>query len=145
MKKITLFFSVSTLALAASSSLYAQTPTPQEAYKQAIAQCQMLSGEQAKNCRQDAGAALQDTRKHPAQAPSTQALQDNRLARCQPLPEVDRAECILQMTDQQDTRVFGSVQGGGILRETTITIPGTLEQPRSIPQYNNTTNQPIRR
>ena len=43
------------------------------------------------------------------------------LDRCNRLPQASRQDCITQMTSP--TQVRGSVQGGGVLRETVIQVP----------------------
>lgn len=51
---------------------------------------------------------------------------ENRILRCEALSGQDKDDCMLQMSGQ-DTITQGSVEVGGILRETTITIPGTAQ------------------
>lgn len=70
-----------------------------------------------------------------AQAPqasnqqNADTYQQNRTNRCQALPESDRVICVKRMSGslEAETRIFGSVEGGGILRETTITEQAPAE------------------
>ncbi|MFC6443839.1 MAG: hypothetical protein GX332_05045 [Alcaligenaceae bacterium] len=129
MKKIAMALSAATLAFGFATSSHAQPIDPQQAYQEAMAQCEMLSGDAKTNCRRDAGAALQQAKRNPKQHVDEQTLARHRTARCQALPEHLREDCLAQMTGQHETQVYGSVEGGGILRQTTITIPGEPYQP----------------
>lgn len=122
-------------------SAHAQNPTPQQAYNEAMQTCNQLSDAAAKqNCKRDAGAALQQAKRTPPAQLSESTLTENRTARCRALQSQSAQEdCVAQMTGQIPSKEFGSVEGGGILRESTITIQGepTQVQPtnpvRSIP------------
>ena len=48
-------------------------------------------------------------------------LERNRFARCDKLPGEEREYCMRRMSGEG--RVEGSVQGGGIYRELTVTVP----------------------
>lgn len=102
-----------------SSAAWAQTATND--YKQSIRHCAQFSGEQRITCRREAGAALQAERHHKLDK-LDHNLEANRLARCHRLP-VDRQQDCLKAMSGQDTTVRGSVEGGGILRETTTVVP----------------------
>lgn len=136
------FLVVSSLVMSLGfHSAQAQNPTPQQAYNQAMQVCHELSDPAAKqNCKRDAGAALQQAKRTPPAQLSESTLMENRTARCRVLQSQSAQEdCIAQMTGQIPSQEFGSVEGGGILRESTITIQGepTPVQPtnpvRSIP------------
>lgn len=128
MKKNAISLGVAVLSLCFASFAQAQSPTPTRAqtHKEALAYCQTLSGEAKTNCRRDAFASYNDSNRN-QKTPDMQTLKQNRMARCQALPAHLREDCIAQMSDQYDTKVYGSVEGGGVLRQTTIEIPG---QPR---------------
>src|SRR3546814_9681921 len=74
-------------------------------------------------CWREAGAAREESRRHRL-SNGNESYQQNQTSRCQALPVAERGDCMLQMSGQ-DTKVEGSVGAGGVLRETTITIPGT--------------------
>src|SRR3546814_13124526 len=74
-------------------------------------------------CLREAGAARDESRRHRL-INGNESYQQNQTSRCQALPVAERGDCMLQMSGQ-DTKVEGSVGAGGVLRETTITIPGT--------------------
>jgi len=97
------------------------TLSPEAQYRQDIARCAMLPADQdPAACKKEAGAALEAARK----GTLTPSSDPHDTDRCNALPADQRQDCILQMTDKANTKVEGSVEGGGILRTTTITIPG---------------------
>lgn len=111
----------------------AQPLSPQQTYEQALEHCETLTSEEARlNCRRDAGAAFQEARNNPDkyQHIDEQTLTENRRARCEALPADQRELCIKSLQDNPDTEVMGSVEGGGILRKTTITERG---EPYTVP------------
>lgn len=138
MKKSLLAFSSLVLSLSMHSAAHAQTPTPEQAYQDAIRTCaQMTDASAQANCRRDAGAALQQAKRTPPAAISESTLRQNRIARCQSLPNpTAQQNCIAHMTGQHtegqiQTETFGSVEGGGVLRRSTITIQG---EPVTVPK-----------
>lgn len=130
MKISSLLFSTTFLAVVLSGAAQAQSITPHQAYQDALAKCKQLPAAEQHNCRRDAGAAYQQAKKQPAQPVDEEIFNQNRLLRCQSLPKERREECIMQMSVTEDTKIFGSVEGGGILRETTITTVGEPYQPQ---------------
>lgn len=138
-KKKTLSLSLAALclSLAGAGTALAQTPTPtpHHAYKEAIEHCKSLTGEAKSNCFRDARAAHSDKhRKHTHT--DRQTLEKNRLARCNRLPESQRQQCIEHMQGHYKMKKYGSVQGGGMLRQSTIEIPGEpYEVKRAVPAH----------
>ena len=107
---------LSTSAFAASDSR-----TPQEQYKADVALCNSgQSNQDKKTCMQEAGAALGEARKNNLVRGGSQYDQ-NAIQRCQALPMESRSACEAQMAGQGKT--YGSVGGGGVLREMTIQVP----------------------
>lgn len=137
------FFILSGLAMSLSfhGATQAQTPNPEQAYQDAMQICIKLTDAEAQiNCKRDAGAALQQAKRTPPKNLNETTLQKNRLARCQAITSPARQEeCIAQMTGQIPSTVFGSVEGGGILRESVITIQG---EPTSTPPQAPTYTSP---
>ncbi|MBF23631.1 hypothetical protein [Neopusillimonas maritima] len=117
-----------TLALGgvfAMASANAQTQTPEQRYQQELRQCEQLSPTvDMQACKREAGAALQASRRGNLQNHNGMNYDQNRTERCAALPAGQRDECMMQMSGQ-NTRTMGSVEEGGILRETTITVPAT--------------------
>ena len=74
-------------------------------------------------CMREAGAARDEARRNRL-TNANESYRQNETARCQALPIGERDECMLQMSGQ-NTTTRGSVGGGGVLRETTIEVPGT--------------------
>lgn len=116
--------------LAATSGPFAQAQgiTESEArqrYQQDIERCRTsgLSGEALRTCRREAGAALQEAQRNRLVTGSA-SFEDNQRARCDRLSGTQRDDCLQLMSDPSPV-VRGSVEAGGIIRETTITIPAT--------------------
>ncbi|HEY9573258.1 MAG TPA: hypothetical protein VIR76_09060 [Pusillimonas sp.] len=111
------------LAMAQGSG--AKTSSDIEArYKLDVERCNTGQTNQDKaTCLREAGAARDESRRHRL-INGNESYQQNQTSRCQALPVAERGDCMLQMSGQ-DTKVEGSVGAGGVLRETTITIPGT--------------------
>jgi hypothetical protein len=116
---------VAPAAMAAGASGPAPSSSDIEARYQAdIARCNAGQTNQDKpTCLREAGAAREEARRN--RLPSAnQAYDQNEIQRCQALPAAERDDCMLQMSGQ-NTVTKGSVGAGGVLRETTITTPGT--------------------
>ena len=69
----------------------------------------------------EAQAARQEARRGRLQDEAPAQLERNRYVRCEGLPAEDRAHCMRRMNGEGT--VSGSVEGGGILRELTVTLP----------------------
>lgn len=82
-----------------------------------------LSGESnqdRKTCLREAGAAQQEARRGGLDDRQAQ-YERNLIERCDRHPAEDRQYCIRRMNGEG--RVEGSVAGGGIYRELTVTVP----------------------
>ncbi|MGB6241756.1 MAG: hypothetical protein WBF69_04665 [Castellaniella sp.] len=101
-----------------------QAAGPQTQYQQDVARCNSTPGIDKQACLREAGAAAQAARQDKLTTPSMQSEARNRTLRCDSLPADQRQEC-MKLMDNANTRTEGSVQSGGVLRETTITIPAT--------------------
>lgn len=107
------------------------TPTPaqeltaaeaQQRYQADVERCRSgQTSQDTKTCLREAGAALQEARRHRLVRGSPH-FDQNKDARCDHLPGSERDDCLRLMSDP-NAIVHGSVEGGGIIRETTITIP----------------------
>lgn len=94
----------------------------QAQYEQDVAACKNGStGQERTACMREAGAARQEANRQHLSDGSTDQHQQNMVERCNRLPADSRQDCITQMTSP--TQVRGSVQGGGVLRETVIQVP----------------------
>ncbi|NYT61843.1 hypothetical protein H0A66_05830 [Alcaligenaceae bacterium] len=92
-------------------------------YQSDIALCNSgKSAEDKKTCLREAGAAREEALRNRLGNGNQQALSANETARCKALPTEQRDDCLLQMSGK-DTVSQGSVNAGGILRETTIPVP----------------------
>ncbi|MGX5659078.1 hypothetical protein ACWKWV_05075 [Castellaniella ginsengisoli] len=97
-------------------------PQAQTQYQQDVARCHNTPGIDVQACLKEAGAAAQAARQDALTQPSAQAEALNRSKRCDSLPADQRQDC-MKLMDDANVRTQGSVQSGGMLRETTITIP----------------------
>ncbi|MEN4921774.1 hypothetical protein ABE485_24130 [Achromobacter spanius] len=105
------------------------TATPQGRFQQDMARCKSGDTNQSVDtCKREAGAAKQEATRQNLRDASPEQLQQNMLARCNRLPEAQRQSCVTQMTSP-NTTVRGSVQGGGVLRETVIQVPADSVAP----------------
>lgn len=92
------------------------------AYQQERSIC--LSGKSNQDratCLREAGAALDAARRGRLNDGQAE-YQKNSVMRCNKLPEADRPECVRRMQD--DAVVGGSVEAGGVLRESVTTVVG---------------------
>lgn len=124
---------------AANSANAGNRSAIQAQYTQDVANCKNGSTQQEKSaCMREAGAAREEALRQNLSAGDPNQLQQNALARCGSLPETARQDCVTQMTSP-DTLVRGSVQGGGVLRETEIAVPagtpGSMPMPNGSPGY----------
>ncbi|OXR49560.1 hypothetical protein PuT2_07120 [Pusillimonas sp. T2] len=124
------------LTAAAGSALNpaaAQGLSPEAQYQQDLLRCeQEQSMVDIEACKKEAGAALQATKTNALGNGQGANYQANERARCMALPESQRQDCLLLLSGQ-NTQVKGSVTGGGVLRETTITIPAQPSTPSQAP------------
>lgn len=95
----------------------------QSQYQRDVEHCNTTPGIDKAACLKEAGAAAQAARNDTLTAPSNAAEARNRVQRCDNLTGSQRQECMDLMDNKTQVREQGSVQSGGILRETTITIP----------------------
>jgi len=125
-------------ACMAASTAAAQAISPEAQYKTDVARCQSGDTNQDKaTCMREAGAALEEAKRNRLMHDNANYDQ-NQVRRCQALPADQREDCMLQMSPGSNTQVQGSVAGGGVLRETTITIPGQPATSTAAPTAPNT-------
>ncbi len=110
------------LAAGAAHAQAGNADSSQSRYQQDVAACKSgTTGQPLDTCLREAGAARQERNRQNLRDDSPEQLQQNMLARCSRLPEAQRQNCVTQMTSPSNVR--GSVQGGGVLRETVIQVP----------------------
>ncbi|CAM5223056.1 putative protein OS=Castellaniella defragrans OX=75697 GN=HNR28_003571 PE=4 SV=1 [Castellaniella defragrans] len=105
-----------------SPAAQAAGPT-QSQYQRDVEHCNTTPGIDKKACLKEAGAAAQAARDNNLANPGAQQESMNRVGRCDSLQGDQRQDCMILMDNKNQVREQGSVQSGGILRETTITIP----------------------
>ncbi|MGB3290903.1 MAG: hypothetical protein WBA83_16650 [Burkholderiaceae bacterium] len=135
--------SLAGLCLAAPLAMAADTGTSTDIearYKLDVQRCNTGQTNQDKaTCLREAGAARDESRRNRL-TNANQSYQQNQVSRCQALSASERQDCLTQMSGQ-NTKVEGSIGAGGVLRETTITIPGT-PVPATTPAPGLTPNPP---
>lgn len=110
------------LPLAAAQAQGVSNAEMQSRYKADMQRCSsMTDAESRRTCQREAGAALQEARRHRLVRDNANT-QANASARCERLPSAQRADCERLMTDSSAVE-HGSVSGGGVLRELSITVP----------------------
>lgn len=91
-------------------------------YQSDVAFCKSSQTTESRaTCMKEAGAAYDEARRHRL-TEGTHDYQQDAMNRCKALPAGQQQDCMTQMSGQ-NTVTKGSVEGGGILRETTITVP----------------------
>ena len=79
-------------------------------------------------CLKEAGAALDQKRK--GKLDNSGSPVANATDRCNALPAKDRADCVARivgpLSPNQKVTASGSVEGGGMIKETTTTTPGAV-------------------
>ncbi len=79
-------------------------------------------------CLKEAGAALEEKKK--GKLDNSGSPVANATDRCNVLPAKDKADCLARIvgpvTPNQRVTTSGSVEGGGVIRETTTTTPGAV-------------------
>ena len=102
--------------LAAASAHGAQPSDAQARYRADRAACESGAANQERSaCLREASAALQAARSGQLADADERQLEQNRVIRCNPLPQEDREDCVRRMNGEGTTS--GSVGGGGIYRE----------------------------
>lgn len=100
---------------AATQAAEAAPMTPEARYRADRAACiEGRTGQDRATCLREAGAALAEARQRRLGVPAADHAA-NALARCERLPDADRADCRLRMQGLGSQK--GSVAGGGILYE----------------------------
>ncbi|MGB3836193.1 hypothetical protein [Castellaniella sp.] len=107
------------------ATLFAPGAQAASQYQQDVQRCNTTPGIDKQACLQEAGAAAQAAEQGKLTTPSMQAESQNRTRRCSNLPADKRQDCMILMEDTH-AQTQGSVQSGGVIRETTITIPAPV-------------------
>jgi hypothetical protein len=128
-------FALGASALAAAPAMAASPASDgdiQAQYRQDVARCKAgQTNQDEATCLREAGAALEEARRNRLTNHGG-SFEQNQVARCQSLPAAERDDCMLQMSGK-DTTVQGSVGAGGVLRETTITVPAPAQTTGTMP------------
>lgn len=91
-------------------------------YQSDVAFCKSSQTTESRaTCMKEAGAAYEEAKRNRLVSGSHDYQQD-ATNRCKSLPAGQQQDCMMQMSGQ-NTVTKGSVESGGILRETTITVP----------------------
>ena len=131
-RKLTLLTVAAALAGAfASATVLAAEPVATDdakaRYLKERANCEAGNTTQDKaTCLKEAGAALDEKKK--GKLDNSGSPVANATDRCNVLPAKDKADCLARIVGPQSPNqrvtISGSVEGGGVIRETTTTTPG---------------------
>ncbi|WP_417277037.1 hypothetical protein [Castellaniella sp.] len=124
------------------ATLFAPGAQAASQYQQDVQRCNTTPGIDKQACLQEAGAAAQAAEHGKLTTPSMQAERQNRTQRCSNLPADKRQDCMILM-DNGSVKTQGSVQSGGIIRETTITIPAPVTTAPATTTPASTTTAPV--
>lgn len=117
-----IFTAVAALAASQAGAQSSTTADAQQRYKADVERCRSgQTSQDEKTCLREAGAALEEARRHRL-VTGHPSFDENQHARCDRLSGSERDDCMRLMSDP-NAIVQGSVEGGGVIRETTITIP----------------------
>ena len=119
-------FASATVAFAAEP---VATDDAKARYAKERAACETGNTHQDKaTCLKEAGAALDEKKK--GKLDNSGSPVANATDRCNVLPAKDKADCLARIVGPQSPNqrvtISGSVEGGGVIRETTTTTPGGL-------------------
>jgi len=129
-------------AFASASVAFAADPVATDdakaRYLKERAACESGNTSQDKaTCLKEAGAALGEKKKGKLDNSGSPVV--NATDRCNVLPAKDKADCLARivgpLAPNQRVTTSGSVEGGGVIRETTTTTPGAviIIQPAPMP------------
>lgn len=128
-KPVRTCISALSLVVAGLLPLAASAADTGSAYQQERAACTSGTSHQDRaTCLREAAAARGEAKR--GHLTDSTSYDENALARCNALPPADRQDCAKRVHGQGV--VSGSVEGGGIYRETTTTVIGT-PQPSTMP------------
>lgn len=108
--------------LFAGSALAADMNSAREAYRVQRAACESGQTQDRANCLREAGAALEEAQRGRLMSRTAQDYDANARMRCEQQSADRREECLL--LQGPDATIFGSVEGGGTLRELTVRRAG---------------------
>ena len=119
-------FASATVAFAAEP---VATDDAKARYLKERAACEAGATQQDKaTCLKEAGAALDEKKK--GKLDNSGSPVANATDRCNLLPAKDKADCLARVTGPQSANqrvtTSGSVEGGGVIKETTTTTPGAV-------------------
>ncbi len=115
-----------TLTLGACATVNAQASTgnsdAKARYEADVARCKAgQTNQDEATCLREAGAAQEEANRNRLTNKDSNFSQ-NQTDRCNSLPATERSDCMKQMSGA-NTSTSGSISSGGVLRETTITVP----------------------
>ncbi len=119
-------------ALLALPTAFAQGTIDREAqttFQKEAAACRGSRRQDHANCMRETAAARDEARRGRL-ADRGASYDKNAAQRCDRLPDDDRRDCLMRVQGQGKTS--GSVDGGGIYRETVTRTPGTVPPPKIV-------------
>lgn len=97
-------------------------------YKTDVARCKAgQTNQDEATCLQEAGAALEEAKRNQLNNHQAGSYDQNTVDRCNGLPLDKQKDCIALMSGKNEVKE-GSIDSGGVLRETTIPVPAKPEE-----------------
>ena len=112
------------LALAAQGTIDREAQT---SFQKEAAACRSSTRQDHATCMKEAGAARDEARRGRLTDRGVSYTR-NAAQRCDALPDADRKDCLMRVQGQGKTS--GSVEGGGIYRETVTRTPEPVPPPK---------------
>lgn len=117
-----LTLALTTAAFLAAPSAIAQTA--EQRYQAEVTRCNTGQTQQDRaTCLREAGAARDEARKGNLASPQSAEMVSNATERCKTQPAADQAACMQRIQGTGVTTTSGSVEGGGVIRETVTPVP----------------------
>ncbi|MES2975402.1 MAG: hypothetical protein V4757_17430 [Pseudomonadota bacterium] len=116
-----LSFTLAAAAFLAAPSAFAQSA--EQRYQAEVARCNAGQTQQDRaTCLREAGAARDEARKGNLATPASTDMARNATDRCKLQPAADQAACMQRIEGTGVTTTQGSVEGGGVIRETVTPV-----------------------
>lgn len=120
--KLACSFTVTAAALLGAGSIQAQQTAGQR-YQAEVARCNTGQTQQDRaTCMREAGAARDEAGKGNLATPQSTEMVRNATERCKAQPAADQAACLQRIEGTGVTTTQGSVEGGGVIRETVTPV-----------------------
>ncbi len=116
-------YSLAVITAAMMGSQFAHAQTAEQRYQAEVARCNGGQTSQDKaTCLREAGAARAEAGKGNLNTPAAGQAAQNATDRCKAQPAADQQACLQRISGAGTTTTQGSVEGGGVIRETVTPV-----------------------